>query len=153
MEAKTWSSKSLHWRLASTYGPLGNDRARDRDTDICQYGRDVMKGMFVVSIVTLLGCIYAGGIGDIGAWLIAGMINGFVTLGPYGQIVGMVTITVAVIGSVIGVAFKLAELRDRRRDLKRAIEQSDGYVEPEPTIYQEWYRSFKEKTCFRLQIQ
>lgn len=150
MEAKTFSKNSLHWRLASVYGPMNEYAAT---TDICSYGRAVMKGALVALLILVVGGGYATGMADFGAWLVAGLIHGFTDMNVAGGVVTIIN-AIAIIVVSLGVACtQIGEWRSNRRARIRALTSAEGYVEPEPSVYTQWYRSFKEKTCFRVSLK
>lgn len=152
MQSKVFSRDSLHFRFATVYGPM-SDHSSACDTDICTYGRNVMKGMLVVFLITLFSCLFAAGVGDFLAWLVAGINYSFVELGAPGFIALALTSIIAMMCAFGWTCLKAGEMRDARRQRLRDLQNADDYVEPELSVYTQWYRSFKEKTCFRLQLQ
>lgn len=153
MEATKFSKKSLHWRLASYYGPLHN-RHDSHQTDICTYVKAVSWGCFKVFLITLAGMVGGGLVGDFLAWITAMIVQGMkITPNEPALIVAMVIAVVGVFAIVLLGMVGWQKFSERRRIARDRREADGGIVEEEPpTFIEEWIRKHKEKSCFKVEI-
>lgn len=117
-------------------------------TDICAYGRAVAQGSFFVLLLMVLGGFAGASVGDCLAWaaaciithqMIAPGVLGFFTLACIGL--------VAMLAIIGGVCWAWTEWRKK----VQANRDASGYELPESAA-KVWYRSFKEKTCVRVEF-
>ena len=149
MKAFTLSKKSWHWRLAVTYG---SHYEYDTETDLCTYIRNVLKGIFVVMLVIVAGglCISAP-MGSLAAWIVYVITNGITEMDPV-AFAGAFLIFGFVILTGLFLLFNTDTGEEVVSKVKRAVRikipkpQEDSFLVLA-------YRSFKDKTCVRLNVQ
>ena len=154
MKQLSIDTNSLHWRLASVYGPMHEDAVRAQGTDICEYTRAVLAGVVKWFLCMGLGAFVGLCLGDALAWIAAGIVTHFVDPGK------PAVITVLFIGGVTAVflwLFVTDLIRDwlYRRAKRRLEKEADGQgddEEREPSFIVEAYRAFKDKYCVRMKI-
>lgn len=153
MKQLSIDTSSLHWRLASVYGPMSERDVRMHGTDICEYTRAVLAGIVKWFLCIGLGAFVGLCLGDALAWIAAGIVTNFVDPGM------PATVAVLVISGVTAVFLWLLVTdwikewlyrRAKRRLEKEADEQDDE--EREPSFIVEAYRAFKDKYCVRMKI-
>jgi len=153
MKQLSIDTSSLHWRLASVYGPLSEWKVRNHGTDICEYTRAVLAGIVKWFLCIGLGAFAGLCLGDALAWIAAGIVTHFVSPNT------PATVAVLFIGGITAVFlwFLITDLishwlyrRAKRRLEKEAGNQDDE--EREPSFIVEAYRAFKDKYCVRMKI-
>lgn len=147
MEPKVFSKNSIHWRLASHYGPL---EYYETNTDICRYTRAVLRGLVAVIFFTfVLGAIAAGLVLPV-AYVAACMSVG-IWFPPGPEVLIMPAIIVA-LALMAGYLFLKSWWEDKKIEQMKA-EKAQGVPTKSPSAWTEMYRAFKQKTCFKVQIQ
>lgn len=148
MQPKTFSKNSIHWRLASHYGPLSQ---YETETDICRYTRAVVRGILtIVAITTLMGLLSAG-TGFTLAYVAACFTTGIWFAAP--SEVLLIPSIIVMFSAIVALAFFEQWRQDRKE--KKQIEYMQARAEGTYTssAWAEMYRSFKKKTCFRVVLQ
>lgn len=154
MESITLKKNSWHYRLATVYGnwdPLWDGEM----CDICSYSRKVTYGAIRAVIVAAVLGFVAATFADFALYLqVAGGTNDFVPphfMGVFGMILSAFTIAVSVITSI---AFSLVWLVKQGiewfMDQDIADKIADALAKCKPSFLSAWYRSYKDKVCFRI---
>lgn len=155
MNSASISPNSWHFRLATVYGPLDSYRTKRDGTDLCTYVRAALLGLVFVLLITTVAGAYAAGIGDAAAWLVAGMLHGFVQINETG---GMsLALTGAVLVLMVGgfiwyVLYDLSQKRKERIRNERYAMREAG-EEPPISFFESAYDSFKNKYCLMLNFR
>lgn len=133
MRELEYKRQGIIWRLASTYGPL---HEFETETDICTYWRAVLKGSFLVALLTLLAVTISAGVADFGAWLAAMVVCQLYIAPEIGAFVVSVLFGFAIIACTVGGAFYLKQ--------KTGVHA--------PRFMTEAYASWKDKTCVKVNL-
>lgn len=146
------NSNSLHFKLAKMAGlrmPRWREVNDPISTDICEYTRYVLKGVFlsVLMFIAAIGVAYilTEVIFSIGFSLFYQM-NMFSEIGQIGLTLLVVLIFMV---SVIWASMTFSEYRTRRKE-QRAMQKD--LPEVEPSFLKTAYSSFKGKYCVEVQI-
>lgn len=150
MKAFTLKENSWHFWLVNFGGK--RIKASWGETDICEYTRCFLKGLFWFIIASLA-------IGAISAYVVASLVNLFATM-FLGYILAPWTISFLMIIGAIGlawVAISVSEILSLRREEQyrkiRELKDKGEWVPPEPGFLKLMYRKFKDKTCVRIKIE
>lgn len=150
MKPFTLSTDSLHWRLAGYYGPLYQHKTHN--IDMCSYGRAMLRGMFIVLLITFVCCLVSAACGSTLGW-VAAMIAMRQYIAPE-QVATIVPIFLAVCVAFAiwcGMEYSLTTYLRYRRDQRRNKWEEATIENPEvDSAFRVWYRSFKDKTCVQL---
>ena len=150
MKAFTLKENSWHFWLVNFGGT--RIKASWGSTDICEYTRSFLKGLFWFIIAGLAICA-------VSTYVVASLVNLFATM-FLGYIIAPWTISFLMIIGAIGLAacaVRLSEIMSDRREEKYRkmleLRASGEWVEPEPGFLKLMYRKFKDKTCVRIVIE
>jgi hypothetical protein len=132
MRELEYQKRGVIWRLASTYGPL---HSFETETDICTYWRAVLKGSFLVALLTMWAMMVSAGVADFGAWLVA-MVSFRMYIIP--------EVGAFVIGAILGVS-SIAGMIVGTFYLKKSGVHA-------PQFMTEAYTSWKDKTCVKVNL-
>lgn len=146
MEYSTIFATSWHYRLATVYGPL-EDYQLHNGTDICSYVRAVIFGAVCVALWIIAGGLFSLGFGDLLAWIVAGVVYGFVQISETGALFvaltgGLIGALVALVGSIL-ICDKYSEMKRR---MSSASTPPSGFVGTA-------YVAFKNKYCTRVRAE
>jgi len=146
MESFKMKSKSWHLWLANVFTDKWDKLEAGDTTDICTYTRRVIRGAFWASLATLiLGAVAAWIIfafGNLFGWILMGYKLEFATQ-LFWFIMTCLGIVAAIVAGKEKIVEKLDEISDRLADRPPR----------EPGFLTLAYRKFKDKTCFKLEIQ
>lgn len=137
---------SLHWRLASFYGPMHADVVRHHGTDICTYMRAVLNGLVKVLLITAGCSMGAAFTADFLAWLVAGFVTSFVTPGPGAVVIG------GIVAIVCGVMLWLW-LKELVEDYLDKREQNTDEGGRQPSFVSQAFSSFNNKYCIPVKLE
>jgi hypothetical protein len=156
MKTLKFKKDSWHYWLASTMGPL---KQWEETTDFCSYVRAVIIGAVLAGLVGALAVGAVCCVGDWLGWLAASIKAGyFIAFEPNSfrgaMLVNMALAMAAVLGAIISVCYLVSRMKRRREEINyaRANELGDAYVEPPPSFIMHAYLTWKEKTCFKVEI-
>lgn len=132
------------WRLATHYGELDERSVKAHGTDICEFTRACVKGFFILLVIsaTLGGFSYL--FLDMLLWIAVGLMYSFVSPG-LGAAVAVAVVAVATAACL----FFYLKLQVETFLERRAIQNQDR----EPSLASEMFLSWKEKTCFKLEVE
>lgn len=149
MKTFNLNKKSWHFWLATRFGVMDK---YEKDTNFCRYFWSTVLGGFVFSMLTAVVGVATYFVG----WIVYSWYQFFATGFTMNEGVKVTLI----IGALAAIAYALKLLfafLEKRRRAKReayyAIERAkeEGtYVEPEPGFLKQAYRSWKEKTCYKV---
>lgn len=147
MKAFTLSKKSWHWHLAVTYG---NHCKYDTETDLCTYMRQVAVGTIVVLLLTLAGGLCLGApFGSLLAWIVFVANYGLTEMDPVAFAGAAMIMCVALL---IGIFFLFNT--DAGEEVVSKVKRAIRIPKPQKDSFLVLaYRSFKDKTCVRLNVQ
>jgi hypothetical protein len=155
MKTLKFNKNSWHYFIATRLGPLSQWRDT---TDFCAYVRAVLVGMiWALALVVIAGALlYCGVCWTI--WIIdcikAGHLIKLANGSPellFSLVLMLVIIVAAALGAIYGVVQLQEYLRDKRRR-KYQYTNNEDYVEPPPSFIKHAYLTFKEKTCFKVEL-
>lgn len=150
MKAFTLGVDSWHFKIVN----FGEKRISPSwgDTDICEYTRCFLKGLFwfcVAGMMITVGAVFVlGSLANIFSAIFLGYI-----LEPYSF---AFIIIVGSLCTAIGITWLVELHRERvrqRYQKMRELQSRDDYVEPEPGFLTLAYRKFKDKTCVRIKLE
>lgn len=157
MKALNFSKKSWHYWLAN----LGNYN-EDRE-DFCHYVRSAIVGVFVCAMIAVVALAVIVGVGDFIAWIVAMIVAGtYIEPRLPAQVTASLLFISAVIGILLGISLwnekrkirKLNEQIAREREILNAIlEGKEPLPAPQPNFIQSAYKTLKEKTCFKVNLE
>lgn len=122
------------------------------NTNVCIFARKVFKGIAAAFLWVVLGIFFGLGVLEfiVAPTLWAFTDNGYQFFLPP-PLIGIALIAqafVAFFGVVIGIVY----LKDLYDAAKLAKIQTEGYVEPEPSIISLWLKGIKNKICFQIKV-
>lgn len=150
MKAFTLSVDSWHFKIVN----FGEKRISPAwgDTDICEYTRCFLKGLFwfcVAGMMIALGAAFVlGSLANIFSAIFLGYI-----LAPWSI---AFIIIVGSFAAALGISWLVEWNRERvheRYAKLRELQSRGDYVEPEPGFLTLVYRKFKDKTCVRIKLE
>lgn len=147
--------KGFFYQLAMSYGGLSSYEAED--TNVCSFMRKVLLGFVAITLISLFSAAFLSPAAMGLTYLAAGLVHGFV-YPPEELLIGL--LLYVVIGSYVGLLYGTSRYKQWKRNKRYAAEarmyelmEKGEWIEPEapkPGVLTVWYRSFKEKTCFRI---
>lgn len=150
MRAIRVKDSGVLWRLATFYGTLDVYTVRNGGADICSYTRAVLAGIVAVLFITVVLGICAWIVGDtlafIAAWFVStGQLE--MGLGAFiGLALGAFAVAFVVVGTMkLCIEEALCSVAARRRSREKAGVQ--------PSTLTQMYRSWKEKTCVKIEVE
>lgn len=153
MKTLKFNKKSWHYWVATKFGPLGDWKT---NTDFCAYVRAVMVGSIWLSMLVVLGMgiLYCGfeWVRWVIACLEAGHLLKLAEMSPamlFMMIIGIVATVALVLGTIWGWVQLQVYMRQRAK-VKRS--HTNAYVEPPPSFIHQAYLTWKEKTCFKVEL-
>jgi len=130
--------KSIHHYIAR-FG----DRYQERDlSNICSYIKAMASGGFLFLLASAAVVFCAICFGDLFAWLVAGILNGWTSLNTLGGIPLVVMGTMAFLFLIAFIVDIIHQFRKRRAKQERS----------QPGILALAYKSWKEKICFKIKL-
>lgn len=154
MEPVKISKDSLHFRLATVYGPLTKWDITREKVDFCGYIKAVLKGSLSALAWTVFAAAAGWALGDALAWLMSGLLHGFVK--P--NIAGMVAMVVIAIVAVLVAWIILDDITDdflySWRQAKRVADKTAPKAQNKssPGFIKLAYRSLKDRYCVRVAL-
>lgn len=158
MKTLEFSKKSWHYLIATKLGPL---HEHHEVTDFCRYVRAVIFGSLWGLCILIVGAVVLYALGDFLGWLVVSAINWqFVQPSLAVQIILMLLACVGIIagaavlvfGLYFGVKISREHLHERAYQ-KRYGDGSKEYVPPPPGFIESAWKTFKDKTCFRVELK
>lgn len=145
----------LLWRLATVYGPMHQSDLRDNGTDICEYTKAVIRGLFIVLCITAIGGLGAFAIGDMLAWWAAVITMGtFMDMGLWSRAGHGVTFLAAICFLAFCAGEAYLKYAQKRRQRKWAREAEEMTEEPAPPgMLTEMYLAWKHKYCVKITVK
>ena len=150
MKTLNFNKKSWHYWFAK----MGDyDHSRP---DFCHYVRSALMGMFFSAVISVFVAAAIYGTGDFIAWIIAMITTGLwfnlvPDLGAF--VIGGTLIFAGTIAGLVGFsAFREKRRRAHFQKLQDAIRNGKQLVEPTPSFIVTAYRTFKDKTCFKINL-
>jgi len=137
MKTITWKKTSLFYRLATVYGPMWSHLPCG---DLCFYTRAVAMGVLgVLSRIALFSFAVVITLGGLIPWVAFMLMHGLVEIGP-----------LATVNAILDGVFSILALMIYGGYL---MNQHGLNVEIKPPSFvKEAYRSFKDKTCVRVEF-
>lgn len=150
MKTVQLNKKSWHYRLVNYYGNFEgyNCNSEPVKTNICDYSKEVLFGLFRVLLITLGILVLSLHMMMAVLWAIACIQVGVWVDPDEAAAVGIVFFAAAV---VIGLIFVVMYGREER--LERREAQETKYVYKEPGFLKIWYTNFKSKTCVPIELK
>lgn len=150
MKAFTLKENSWHFWLVN----FGEKRIKASwgDTDICEYTRCFLKGLFWFIIAATMISLFS-------TFVIASLVNIFATvflgyiLAPWSIAFLLIVGSLGCAASAIKFSEYYSDRRSERYRKMRELQNSPDWVPPEPGFLTLLYRKFKDKTCVRIKIE
>lgn len=150
MRAIRVKDSGVLWRLATYYGTLDSYTVRNGGADICSYTRAVLAGivgvLFIIAVLGVCAAIVGDTLAFIAAWFVS---TGHVEIG-LGAFIGLAL--ASLLAAIVALGFvklfideALYAVARRKRDREEA-----GV---EPSTLTQMYRSWKEKTCVKIEVE
>ena len=126
-------TKSWHYRLATAYGSLSTYA---ETTDICDYTRQVLKGVFIAVFMTAIISVAALCVIDMLMGIGFSIAYGVMLMNPPGLIALILIIA-------LGIIFSIAFAADKMNETVRNTQ---------PGFVRTAYRSWKDKFCVKVKL-
>ncbi len=145
MDTFNVSSKSWHYRLATTYGFETQFDISNNNVDICSYSRSVVFGTISALLLTAAGVMIGAPVSQVLLWLgVCVVNNSFVDpLNARMIAVGMVEILGVSLYVVLSSLYKVIKKVSKKFPRKEKQETSPSFVV-------QAYHSFKDKYCVKV---
>lgn len=155
MKASNFNTESRPSSIAIEWGKLNTYDVSMGETDICTWTRAFISGSLklVLAVAVLLSAagVVLWSVGDAIAFWVSGILNGWVT--PTEWAFGATLVIVAT-PIVLGAAWvnDWVVLFRRRRDEQRDLYDDEWATTPTIGVIGQAWRSFHDKTCFKVNL-
>lgn len=139
------NDKSLHWRLASVYGPVTDSEVYYGRVDSCAYNRAVFWGFLVTVAIITAGTLFGYGLMDWLFWAYTYLFVGNVDA----SVAASVFVAILSVCGGIGLLGAAIIGYEKYKEKKLAAE---GYKRKEPGYLKVAYQSWKDKHCSIVKI-
>lgn len=156
MESIPLKKNSWHYRLATVYGKWSPYRDGDA-YDICSYGRKVAFGALIALVFAIIGAVAVNCVVD--AVMFFSMFNYYdESIIHVWGIFGTVGTALAVLSATCRLAVYLLRksinwIGDWFRGQAFADTIYRAFAKCKPSFLGSWYRSYKDKVCFRVTFE
>jgi hypothetical protein len=144
MKTISLNTKSWHWRLATVYKDF-NPHATN--SNLCDYTKHVILGFTNVMWIILFAGIYAVCLADTTCWLLAGLVVGTLAEPAIGGFCVWVVLAPAIIVGLVALVTGIVVGKEYASEF---IEEFHATKEP---FYYLWYKSVKDKVCYRVNFK
>lgn len=139
------NTKSLHYRLADTYGFLGTSPITS-----CQYITEVLIGVFICVAIVVFCSIVLITIAQLLIWLYVWYAIDFVSPNDWTEFSLMATSVLALI-AIVKVSNALGGWLETKT--KKQPTGVDATPKPKtPSFFKIWYKSVKQKICVKVEF-
>lgn len=139
--------KSWHYHIIKTYGTTPWEL--EQIDNLCLYIQRLCVGFMLLALISMVGGAAAWMVLDFTIWTLVSIQVG--ELLPMGPAALAFTISIIACTVIFGVAAICIWYGRRPSKPHGHYDDTGKWVPPQPSLVEAWYRSFKEKTCIRIE--